>query len=124
MRYRKSKFFIKKNSKLKYISNPTDFDNYSILHSHAAQTEADRKALVERGEFRERYDDKARKLKNVHITSFLYTYNHASRQDKNSTYYPTWRAATKKLIIKAGEADKLADMWMNMPKVELLAHVS
>ena len=107
-----------------FLSNPTDYDNYVILHSHAAQTEANRDGLVNRGEFRVRYDDKARKLKNVMVTSILYTYNQSSRQDQNSTNYRSWRASTKKLIKKAGEADKLASMWLKMPKGELLAEVN
>ena len=98
-------------------------DNFIILHSHAAQKEADRDALVSRGEYRERYDDKSRKIKNVLITSFLYQYNQSSRQDKNSTTYRAWRAATKKLVIKAGEAAVCADMWMKLPKPDLLEGV-
>ena len=81
-------------------------------------------ALVDRAEYRERYDDKSRKLKNVFITSYLYTYNQSSRQDKDSTCYTAWRAQTKKLIIKAGEAQELADMWMKMLKPELLSQVN
>ena len=82
-------------------------------------------ALIVYNEKREHNDksDKSRRIKNILILSYLTRFNTYPHQNHNDSNFRTWKARTKKTLIKIGEAKYKADSKVEIPIAELKLQV-